>query len=173
MRIITPFTTSRSVASDFWRDMDRMFDDFTVAAPANDKIEYAVASDVVESDQHFMLSVDLPGLKKEDIKIELQENTLTISGERKRERKNNETSGNVKRVEKFYGAFKRSYTLPLMIDASKIEAQYQDGVLELFLPKAQNAQPHKIEIQSGRPGFFDTLLNVKKNTPETTHNEQK
>ncbi len=172
MRIITPFTTSRSVASDFWRDMDRMFDDFSVTAPAYDEREYAVASEVIESDQHFMLSVDLPGLKKEDIKIELQENTLTVSGERKREREFDEKNGRSNRIEKFYGAFKRSYTLPQQIDASKIEAQYQDGVLELYLPKAQSSQPRKIEVQSGKPGFFDKLLNGKKNTPETTPTEK-
>jgi len=149
MRFVTPFVASRGLASELWRDMDKMFNDFTVALPTTEE-SYAVASEVVEADEHFILSLDMPGLKKEDIKIELHGNTLTVSGERKRERENTDQTQNVIRAEKFFGAFKRSYTLPVSIEDTKIVAHYKDGVLEVFLPKAQSAQPRKIEVQSGK-----------------------
>ena len=169
MRLITPFTP-RALTSDLWTDMDRLFDEFKFTnLPAYDERQYGghytTATEIVEGDNHFMFSVDLPGLKKEDIKIEVQERTLTISGERKREEKSDK---NVQRMEKYYGTFTRSYTLPTLVDAEKIEAHYQDGVLELYIPKVAAAQAKKIEIQSGKSGFFDKFLNVKK-----TNSEQK
>ncbi len=148
MKLITPFLTTRSISSDFWHNMDKMFDDLNVdAAPAYDERQYNLATEVSENEQQYMLSMDLPGLKKEDIAIELQENVLTVSGERK----SNSSSGannKAQRFENFYGAFKRSFNLPSQVDASKIEARYEDGVLELNLPKVPTAQPKKIEIQS-------------------------
>lgn len=169
MRIITPFLTTRTLNSDLWSDMDRIFDDFNNVSGMpiyDDRLmseQFATATEIIEDNDHYMLSVDLPGLKKEDIKIEVQENTLVISGERKRDEISNK---NVQRLEKFYGNFKRSYSLTNLVNADKIEAHYQDGVLQLFIPKAQTAQAKKIEIQSGKNGFFDKLLNVKKTNTE-------
>jgi HSP20 family protein len=169
MRIITPFLTTRTLGSDMWSDMDLLFDEFShfSALPSYDERQFdqqfGTATEFVEENEHYMLSVDMPGLKKDDIKIEVQENTLNISGERKRETLPNK---NVQRAEKFYGQFKRSYTLPNIINADQIEAHYQDGVLQILMPKAPAAQAKKIEIQTGKSGFFDKLLNVKKSSQE-------
>lgn len=167
MRLITPFTP-RTLTSDLWTDMDRLFDEFKFTAlPAYDERQYGghytTATEIVEGDNYFIFSVDLPGLKKEDIKIEVQERALTISGERKREDKSHK---NVQQMEKYYGLFARSYTLPTLVDEDKIQAHYQDGVLELYIPKVAAAHAKKIEIQSGKSGFFDKLPNVKKANAE-------
>lgn len=137
MRTTYPFYTS-PLQSDLWRQMDRLFDD-TAGTPA-----YEVA----ERDDHFALSIDLPGMKKDEIKIEVLDNTLTISGERKR-------------FEKAYGSFKQGFTLPKSVSAEKIEAHYEDGVLQLFIPKTPAALPRTIEVQSGKSSLLEKFLGLK------------
>ena len=162
MRSLTPFFNSRSLTpTDLWREMDRMFDHFaTPGLPVYDEREFAPASELTEEENHYMLSMDLPGMKKEDIKIEVADGTLVISGERKHEKRND--ANQVHRFEKSYGTFKRSFVLPNTISADKVEARYEDGVLELYLPKTEVAQARKIEIQSGKGGIFDKLLGDRK-----------
>lgn len=110
--------------------------------------------DVQDSDQAFLLTIDVPGLKREDIKIDLNDNLLTISGERKRE--TNEEGG--RSFERMYGRFVRSFTLPTTVEADKVEASLEDGVLRLALPKSEATKPRSIEVKSGRPGFFSKLI---------------
>lgn len=138
MTFVTPYWSNNSLASSLWQELDQLYSDRSVSP----------STEVTETDKHFLMSMDLPGLKKEDIQIEVQDKLLTVSGERKREPRR---------------SFKRSFTLPNSISGEHIEARYEDGVLELYLPKVQAAQPRKVEIQSGKEGgFFDKLLN--KNT---------
>lgn len=166
MRMLTPYLSNRGLASDLFDEMDRFFDDWGRMTPARayDERSFAPACGVSESDEHYSMSVDLPGMRKEDIKIEMFNNMLTISGERRRE--SSEKDKKVQRYEKSYGFFKRSFTVPSSIEADKVEARYEDGVLELYLPKAQAAKPRHIEIQSGKSGIFDKLLGSKKNNQE-------
>lgn len=121
--------------------------------------------DVEETEHAYLLSVDLPGLKKEEVKVDLSENVLTISGERKRETENKENGG--RRYESSYGHFMRSFTLPQSIDASKVEANMEDGVLRVALPKSETSKPRNIEVQSGKGGFFSKLINATKGVGKT------
>lgn len=150
MRSITPFWLKRNapVGSTFsiWKDMDDLFEDFPVVGRnLVDEKEFLPATEIAETEKNYILSVDLPGLKKDEIKIEVLDNTLTLSGERKREEKFDD--GKVRRIEKSYGSFKRSFSLPANADAEKIEAKYDSGVLELSIPKAKLTTSKKIEVQ--------------------------
>jgi len=102
--------------------------------------------DVYENKEDLVVRAELPGMKKEEINISLHENTVTISGERKNEKRyeGSETS----REERFYGRFTRSFQLPKTVDASKVKANYKDGVLTVTLPKAEEAKPRQIQIQA-------------------------
>jgi HSP20 family protein len=166
MRMLTPYLVNRGLASDLFDEMDRFFEDWGRMTPVRIDQEHRFdpAWEVAETDEHYLMSVDLPGMKKEDIKIEMSDNVLTVSGERKRG--NSEKTQKVQRYEKVYGFFKRSFTLPHAIDASKVEARYEDGVLELYLPKTQAATSRRIEIQSGSDGLFGKLLGAKKSHQE-------
>ena len=90
----------------------------------------------------FTVVVELPGLKKEEIEISLHDDTLTISGERKREESNEQEF----LTERSYGKFQRSLTLPTAVDAEKVKASYKDGLLQVVLPKAEEAKPKQIEV---------------------------
>lgn len=164
MRTITPYFMNRSLASELFDDMDRFFEDwnrFTPTVQAYNDRAFNPACDISETDEHYLMSVDLPGMKKEDIKIEISGDTLTVSGERKFESAENKKQ-KIQRYEKSYGFFKRSVTLSQAVEAEKIEARYENGVLELYLPKTQAAKPRHIEIQSGKTGIFDKLLGSNK-----------
>lgn len=167
MRTLTPYWTTRSLTSDlmsdFTTEIDKFVNEFSRATPAvaYDERNFAPPCEITEADEHFLMSVDLPGMKKQDIKIEVNENTLSVSGERKRESKS-DGKDKVQRYEKSYGYFKRSFTLPSTVDSAKVEARYEDGVLELYLPKTPTAKPRQIEIQSGKNSFFEKLLGSKK-----------
>ena len=100
--------------------------------------------DIYETDEALVMKAELPGFSKDDIGIEMKENTLVISGERKHEAEVKE--GNYHRRERMYGAFQRSFMLPTMVDRDKVNASYKDGVLELRLPKAVEAQPKRIAV---------------------------
>ena len=167
MRLLTPYWTSSTLASDLFGEMDRFIDDMNRNANhvVYDERAFSPACEISETDDHHFMSIDLPGMKREDIKIETSNGMLVISGERKREMPAND-SRKVQRYEKSYGFFKRSFTLPTSVDIESIEARYENGVLEIYLPKMQAAKPKHIEIKSGRSGFFDKLLGTKKD-PET------
>jgi HSP20 family protein len=102
------------------------------------------AMDLVETDEHFVLRADLPGLTESDVNIELEDNVLTVSGERKAE---HESKGEgFYRVERAFGSFSRSLTLPKGIDPEAVEASFENGVLEVRVPKPEERKPRKITI---------------------------
>jgi len=100
--------------------------------------------DVYEDKDNLLVKAELPGLKKEDIEISLHDGFLTLSGERKQEEK--QENGGVYRSERCLGRFHRSISLPCSVVADKINATYKDGVLEVTLPKAEEAKPKQIPI---------------------------
>jgi HSP20 family protein len=100
------------------------------------------AVNVYQDKDQFIVVAELPGLKKEEIEISLHDDTLTISGERKREG----SSEQVLLTERFYGKYQRSLTLPTAVDPDKVKASYRDGLLQVVLPKAEEAKSKQIEV---------------------------
>jgi len=131
------------------RDMNRMFDEFFRGDVLADESFFArdwtPAVDIVENNDNYILRAELPGMSKDDVKITLENNLLTIRGEKKNESEKKE--GNYHRVERSYGSFERSFTIPGTIKADNIDAQYKDGVLTLTLPKAEEAKPKLIDVK--------------------------
>jgi len=101
------------------------------------------ALDLYQNNDNIVAVIELPGMRKEDIEISLQDGTLTISGERKEERG---TEDGATRTERYTGKFRRSITLPTRVDANKVNATYKDGILTVTLPKAEEAKPKQIQI---------------------------
>ena len=131
------FTTLRD-------ELDRLFD---FALPTRDSglsSGWTPALDVHDEKDSFLVRVELPGIKKDDITVSLDKGVLTINGERKDEHEKKE--GEAFRSERFFGRFQRSVSLPLPVDASKVKASYQDGVLSIELPKAEEAKPRQIAV---------------------------
>jgi HSP20 family protein len=102
------------------------------------------AVDICESDQAITLTAELPGFSKDDVQVQIEDNRLTLKGERKRETDVQEKQ--YRRVERVYGAFERSFKLAAVVDADKAEATFKDGVLKLTLPKTGEAKPKPINI---------------------------
>ena len=103
--------------------------------------------DLVETGEHFVLKADLPGITENDVNIEVENNILTVSGERKTEHE--EKHEGYYRLERATGAFARSLTLPEGIDAEAVSATFDNGVLEMRIPKPIQAQPRKVQIGVG------------------------
>jgi HSP20 family protein len=109
--------------------------------------EWSPLVDISEDDKEYLVKAELPDVKKEDIKLSIHENVLSISGERKYEKE--EKGKKYHRVERAYGSFLRSFTLPEDADASKISAECKDGILKVHLPKSEKAKPKSIEVKIG------------------------
>jgi HSP20 family protein len=101
--------------------------------------------DVEETGDAYQIRAEMPGLKKEDVKISLVENVLTISGEKKHEERTDKKKYH--RLERTYGTFQRSFSLPAPINSAKISAEFKNGVLEVVVPKSEEAKPKEIEIK--------------------------
>ena len=128
-------------------EMNRLFNSVFDTPPANGGTtmrRWMPAMDLVETDEHFVLRADLPGLTEEDIKIEFEDGTLTVSGERKAEHETKNEG--YYRVERAFGSFSRSLTLPKGIDAAAVTASFDRGVLEVRVPKPEERKPRRIEI---------------------------
>jgi HSP20 family protein len=108
--------------------------------------EWRPLVDVVETKESILLKVEVPGVKQQDINISVEENTLTIKGERKQESQVNE--GDYSRFERTYGAFQRSVLLPPTVDADRVKASYKDGVLEIQLPKKEEAKAKIVPVEA-------------------------
>ena len=144
-------TRALTPLDEFSSDMERMFDSLlgrTVGSVLRSRHpdSFAPQLDVVETETGYVVSVDLPGVKPEEVKVEMEDGKLTISG--KRETVKEEKTKNVHRVERTSGSFYRAIGLPREIDANQIEASYDQGVLKVTLPKSAEKQPRKIEIRS-------------------------
>jgi HSP20 family protein len=107
--------------------------------------DWAPAVDVQETDKEYLIKADLPEVKKEDVKVQLQEGVLTLEGERRQEKE--EKGKRFHRIEREYGKFVRRFTLPSEIDANQIEAEFKDGVLSVRLPKSAVAKPKAVEVK--------------------------
>jgi len=137
----TPFDRLASLRDE----MDRIFD---FAWPTRDSGLFSGWSptlDVHDEKDNFVVHVELPGMKKEDISLSLHDGVLTVSGERKEERERSE-EGQTFRSERYFGKFQRSVTLPALVDASKVAASYKDGILTVHLPKSEEAKPKQIAV---------------------------
>jgi HSP20 family protein len=129
-------------------EMNRLFNTFFDAPLPNGgtvgQRRWLPAMDLVETDEDFVLRADLPGLSEKDVNIELEDNVLTISGERKSEHE--ERKEGFFRVERASGSFSRSLTLPEGVNAEAIKANFDRGVLEIRIPKPEERKPRKVEI---------------------------
>lgn len=137
--------------STLQNEMNRLFNTvFDAPSPGNGgntMRRWMPAMDLVESGDHFVLRADLPGLSEEDVKIELEDTTLTISGERAAEHESKDEG--YYRLERAFGAFSRTLQLPKGIDPESVSAAFDRGVLEVRIPKPEERKPRRIEIGEG------------------------
>jgi len=129
----------------FTRDVDRLFAAF-FATDRDQSRRWVPPVDLVEAEDHFVLKADLPGLTEQDVSIEVQDGTLTISGERGAEHESEERGWY--RIERSFGSFSRSLTLPDGVNADGITARFENGVLEVSIPKPEERKPRRVEIKA-------------------------
>jgi len=133
--------TTSSPVFGLRREIDRLFDD----AFARDGFQWSPAVDVKENDSEISMDVELPGLKPEDVDITAENGVLTVRGEKRSERKEEEDS-RYHVVERTYGSFMRTFQLPQGIDENQIKADFEHGILTIHIPKAALPQPKRIHI---------------------------
>ena len=143
---------SRYLGRDFEllrREMDRLFNDVSPARASQgesegDQAVWAPRADMAETEDAFVLSLDVPGVSGDDLQVTLEEDTLKVSGERRFDRE--QTEGQYHRIERAYGRFERVIALSGMIDPDSIEAELRDGVLSLTLRKKPEARPQRESV---------------------------
>ena len=134
----------RDIAS-FQDQMSRVWGDFPLRFSGGDGIGgWYPPVDISEEEDRIVLRAELPGVSKDDIDINVENGTITLRGEKKQQKKVDSESAY--RMERFYGSFSRSFVLPTTIDPENIKASFSDGVLEVVLPKADEAKPRKIRV---------------------------
>ncbi|MGZ3653180.1 MAG: Hsp20/alpha crystallin family protein [Bdellovibrionota bacterium] len=144
------------------RDMDRMFEDFWSGNLAKGMSEFSQAAfrplyNVEEKGSHFLLTMDVPGFSKDDIKVEVLDNQLHIYGEKKTEHE--EKKG--KRFESSYGSIEQWLSLPQNTKPETVEAQIENGVLRVAIPRTEASMAKQIKIGEGKTGIFSKLLESK------------
>jgi HSP20 family protein len=138
---------------DPWREIDDMFDRYTraVGQPRTGSQEviatgdWAPRVDIAETDKAFVIKVEIPEVNKEDVKVTVDNGVLTIRGERKQEKE--EKGKRFHRVERHYGSFTRSFTLPDNVDETNVKASFKDGMLNLQIQKTEEVKPKAIEVK--------------------------
>lgn len=149
IRHISPWHSVDRVAGEFFnthREIDRLFERMKGDVVDDGQTStWLPAVDIAEKEHAYEVKVDLPGIRKEDVKITLQNDVLTIRGEKKQEAETNEH--NYRRVERSFGMFQRSFTLPSSVENEKIDAICNDGVLTILLPKNEKSKPKEIEVK--------------------------
>jgi HSP20 family protein len=148
LRDISRWSPVTDLAGEFLnmqKDIDRMFDRFRVSVPEENGIYGLTPSvDIIENDDHFVVNAELPGVEKKDVKITVADGVLTLKGEKKHTYE--EKSDRFQRVERSFGAFERSFTLPTSVKSDKIEASFANGILTISIPKAEQAKAKEIEV---------------------------
>ena len=143
MTSLTRFTPTSNL-DPIQRQFDSLFQNFFTAPRTSGNTAWMPRVDIHEDENAYVLHMDAPGLNKEDFQIDFSEGTLSISGQRKAtERTENDT---VVHVERRYGSFYRSFTLPKLVDVDGVQARYENGVLTIVVPKAEESKPRRITV---------------------------
>jgi len=127
--------------------MNRLFEDMAASRGEEKDLttsSWAPAVDIYETENEVVLTAEIPGIEEKDIEIKVEDNTLTLKGERKFEKETKEE--NYHRIERAYGCFFRSFTLPAFVDQDRIEAEHENGVLKIRMPKRAELKPRKVKI---------------------------
>lgn len=143
---MTRFATQNQDVKTLQNQLNRLFEPFARFAAGDEDLvsgTWVPPVDVAETQERILVRAEVPGMKQEDIQIEFENGLLTIRGERKIEKSDAVTWH---RVERIYGNFSRSFTLPRSVDPEKITAGYRDGILEIEVPKREEAKPKQIRI---------------------------
>lgn len=137
---------NRQITTPWGTRLSQLLDDAFFGGAATGEAEWtSPRANVVELDNRYEISMDLPGLKSDEFEVEFEDNELRVSGERKVERE--EQGKTFHRVERRYGKFRRSFTLPPDVDSENIDARYEQGVLTVAVPKSASQMPRKIEVK--------------------------
>lgn len=148
-RMLVPWQfQSPRLLEGFRHEMDHLFDEFfgSEGRPAGTPALYAPRTNLAETENEYEVTLDLPGLKPEEFNVELKDNQLWITGERKEEHEQDGKTWH--RVERHYGQFRRVIPLETAVEAEKVAAEYKDGVLRITVPKAEAVRPRRIEVKS-------------------------
>ena len=155
LRALVPFRDRQGLArpefgvfGPLQREVDRLFDDFvrsTLAMAGNGSLMPSM--DITETEKEFVITAELPGLERKDVEISLEDNVLTIRGEKKSETKPDDKNKNVHVSERSYGVFYRVLELPTKVDPSSVQATMSKGVLKITIPKPARPESKKIEVQ--------------------------
>ncbi|MBM3295042.1 MAG: Hsp20/alpha crystallin family protein [Candidatus Aminicenantes bacterium] len=127
--------------------MNRMFEDVFSGRTDDKEITastWAPAVDIYETENDLVLSAEIPGLQEKDVEIKVEDNTLTLKGERRLEKETKEE--NYHRIERSYGSFYRAFTIPNSVDSERIQAEHENGVLRIVMPKRQELKPRTVKI---------------------------
>ena len=128
------------------RELGRVFDNLFSDAKGDVFVaDWAPRVDVMEQKDSYIIKAEMPGVNKDDVRITLHENVLSIRGEKKQEKE--EKDVNYHRIERSYGTFERQFALPTGVKSDKIDASYKDGILTVTLPKVEEAKPKEIEVK--------------------------
>jgi HSP20 family protein len=129
-----------------WNELDRLFEDIwgVPMARTQQETDFSPRVNIQETKDHVVLTFELPGMEKKDIKVQVKDDVLTVSGTR--ELKSEHKDGNTVRSEIWSGSFNRSFTLPETINPEKINADYKNGLLEIRMDKLEEVKPKEIEI---------------------------
>ncbi len=157
-----------TIQSEMNRLFNTFFDTPAAGGAAAPMRRWMPAMDLVEHEDHFLLSADLPGMKQENVRIEVTDNVLTVAGERKSGHE--ERKGGYIRIERAAGTFQRSLTLPEGVDAEQVSAHFTDGVLEVRIPKPVERRPHRVQIavNGGQPA-----IEGEASDPEASSSDEK
>lgn len=151
---------NRNPVTNWMDDFTNSIGDLLGEPGVNAEKSFLPACDVHENKDYYFFSFDVPGVKKEDIQVELKDNTLHISGEKRNEYE--KETKNKGFYEKFYGKFHRSFDLPVTVSDKGIEAHFKNGVLELLIPKVKAEPGRQIPVKDGnKEGLFSRLLSDK------------
>lgn len=150
MKQLTRYQPSAAPVSNLRREMDRIFNELIPFSWRLDDSETGMSrwtptTDMMETDNEYLVEVELPGLTKNDIQINCQDNVLSIEGERRQE--NREENPGYLRTERSYGAFKRSIILPTSILEDKVKATFKNGILKVTVPKAEKSKRKAVPIE--------------------------
>lgn len=145
MTALIPTLTRRGlVRRPVWDLFDRFFEDFRLPSVFTEEATWLPPFDVSETENGLIVKLEVPGMDKKDININLSKGILTVTGEKRLEKEENET---YHCTERCYGTFSRSISLPFEVDSHKVDASFKDGVLKITLPRSEAAEAKKIEIK--------------------------